>query len=154
MELKNKEEAALLKLGSVIKGEWFQTYKIVKPTFDYSDVVLFLEGYPVKHQLSEGCKECPFKKDSAPGWLGPWNPLTLHQYIIGEAPFACHSTTANNDDFSPIELCAGSLIYAKNCGKSYRNRTLNLESKNIKKNKEDYLGFPGFLHHHNKNVKA
>ena len=70
--------------------------------------------------LSQPCNECPFRRSSAPGWLGPWEPQELLQ-VISHDPFACHQTIRDDyDSWEPqpedddIQMCAGSAIYLNN----------------------------------------
>lgn len=46
------------------------------------------------------CGECPFKKDSLPGWLGPHDVDDIMNMQQFEQPFSCHRT---RDDKTTIE---------------------------------------------------
>jgi len=99
--------------------------------------------------MGKPCDDCPFRKNAAPGWLGPWEPLDLYQSVMSEQPFACHQTI--DSDGHPIEeteLCVGSMMFASKCGKSFR--TPELEAQRLRHQPEadqcmgiDFLKFHG-----------
>ena len=66
------------------------------------------------------CGECPWRRESAPGWLGPF---TVDQWLgiaHGEAPIACHETIQGDDDDwdnGTIRQCAGAAQYRRNVAK-------------------------------------
>ena len=55
--------------------------------------------------LCQPCRECPFRKNSPPGWLGPFTP----EGILDEAleGFVCHRT----HDAEVHQFCAGNAIF-------------------------------------------
>ena len=79
------------------------------------------------------CEECPFRKRSFAGWLGPWaspEELLLVAFSDGEdvsghghPGFVCHMTIDSDDERNPRKekLCAGSLICANKSHKLFRN---------------------------------
>lgn len=74
--------------------------------------------------LNKPCKECPFRRNSVPGWLGPWDPDEL-LLVIGRAAFPCHMTVKpghNHDEDQPgLESCAGMAIFLNNKIERSRN---------------------------------
>ncbi|WP_187967900.1 hypothetical protein [Aquibium microcysteis] len=69
----------------------------------------------MRTNLTEPCKECPFRRNSMPGWLGPWEPTDLLA-AIKVAPFPCHRTIKADMSFddpgaAKLELCAGAALF-------------------------------------------
>ncbi|MBS4016807.1 MAG: hypothetical protein KGZ68_01100 [Dechloromonas sp.] len=72
----------------------------------------------MRTNLTEPCKECPFRRNSMPGWLGPWEPTDLLA-AIKVAPFPCHRTIKADISFddprtAKMELCAGAALFLNN----------------------------------------
>lgn len=66
--------------------------------------------------LTEPCSQCPFRRASAPGWLGPWEPTELLASLAVQA-FPCHPTIKHDgqDVNDPtLEGCAGAAIFLNN----------------------------------------
>lgn len=65
------------------------------------------------------CKECPFKKSSARGWLGDYTVGEVFSSIWKGQPFFCHSQIDYEDPdwekkaMAKGPLCTGSLVFAK-----------------------------------------
>ena len=53
------------------------------------------------------CRECPFAKKSAPGWLGPHTVKSLMGMMQMEHLFACHKQI--KDDTREIDLIRGNV---------------------------------------------
>lgn len=94
----------------------------------------------------EPCKECPFLKTSAPGWLGGYGPITTHHTAVSDGPFLCHPTRTTDN---PKE-CAGRLLYAAKCAKQFDDGRLNRLKQELKEAHGTglILSFPEFLEHH------
>lgn len=109
--------------------------------------------------LKTPCNDCPFRKDSAPGWLGPYSgPLALHQFIMSETPFPCHLTHEEKDLAPGVAgsekhpLCSGAIAYMKKNGKRPRNPALaGLVS--ACNDTEGILALPEFFQHHKSKKK-
>jgi len=105
-----------------------------------------------KCDLTQPCNECPFLEDSVPGYLGPWKPTSLHLFVMGEKPFACHKTI--NDLGKPVQVCAGSMLYRRKHGKLARTTDpiFDLEALFFDQvedpSTEKILGFKAFKEHH------
>lgn len=72
----------------------------------------------MRTNLTEPCKECPFRRKSMPGWLGPWEPSEMLK-AIRVAPFPCHRTIKEEMSFDDprtksMELCAGAALFLNN----------------------------------------
>lgn len=59
---------------------------------------------------SKICNECPFKKDSAKGWLGGETVESTLAFIEKEVDFSCHLT---REDGVEQRYCRGYLIFYK-----------------------------------------
>lgn len=82
--------------------------------------------------MSEGqkpCAECPFRKNTPAGWLGPWTPDEVFAVVHGEGGLACHVDVGLKGEGLPIEdykPCVGSLMHANITHKCYRNKRLRV----------------------------
>src|SRR4051812_28841423 len=75
----------------------------------------------MKDALNRPCRECPFLRDSNPGWLGS---STAKEFIDGvdrQGAMPCHMTVDYSDPFWPhtietdaVSYCAGAAIYLNN----------------------------------------
>ena len=99
------------------------------------------------------CNECPFKKGSLPGWLGPWEPDELVDYVFrSDQAFACHKTLGDEED-TPVEnhvICKGSVLFLeKNMVIPRTNLVLRTLLKSVKEEElEDIMTKQEFLNHH------
>jgi hypothetical protein len=77
------------------------------------------------------CRQCPWRRKSAPGWLGAGSPESfVATLMLDIEPLPCHSTIDyNRPDWhvrwtrgldKKAKLCAGALIAAANSGKMSR----------------------------------
>lgn len=67
----------------------------------------------MKCSLDKPCSECPFRKESAAGWLGPWEPRELLN-SLAHTPFPCHRALPPNAEqipFEKLEGCIGAAIF-------------------------------------------
>jgi hypothetical protein len=69
------------------------------------------------------CNDCPWRRNAAPGWLGP---LSGDEWILlahSDEPIACHITIEREDDWETpgIKQCKGASIYRANMAKSPRD---------------------------------
>lgn len=68
------------------------------------------------------CDECPWRRASTPGYVGPHNAQTWRDAIHGDAPIACHKTiTADGETTTWTHQCAGAAIYRSNVHKLPRD---------------------------------
>lgn len=67
--------------------------------------------------LLRPCGECPFRRVSARGWLGPWKPTEL-LFHLGRGEFACHRTIPRDEEVAAddprLQACAGAAIFLNN----------------------------------------
>lgn len=101
------------------------------------------------------CGECPFKRTSLEGWLGPWTPSELLRQIEVEA-LACHmtvdSTTIGWQD-PDIKLCAGATIFLNNKVALSRNHQVQQHQQMLKNTTPDvkdsvFKSSTEFMKHH------
>lgn len=74
------------------------------------------------------CAECPFKRGSTRGYLGPWDSAlqlltTAFSDVIADG-FACHMTVKQDGEWQGAQVCAGSLHCANKSHKIYRDEHL------------------------------
>lgn len=68
------------------------------------------------------CNECPWRRNSAPGWLGPYDAQKWLDIAHGEAPIACHQTICEDESWEGGVLqCKGAAIFRHNLFKLPRN---------------------------------
>ena len=68
--------------------------------------------------LQKPCNQCPFRRESAPGWLGPWEANELLRALrFLQEPLICHKTISE-DDWDIVtdnhQACAGAAIFQNN----------------------------------------
>jgi hypothetical protein len=68
------------------------------------------------------CVECPWRRDSAPGWLGPSTPEEWVEMAHGETAVACHTTVKSNDQpWEEVKQCRGIAQFRQHIFKTPRN---------------------------------
>ena len=96
------------------------------------------------------CAECPFKKTSMRGYLGPWaSPEELifaAHSDLGDG-FACHMTVKQDDSWEGAQVCAGSLICANKSFKTYRDDELRKLQQEVEDN-DDVMNSWEFIEYH------
>ncbi len=132
----------------------------------------------MKYTLKTPCKECPFRKASLPGWLGPstGNPEKYARYVLGSVEIepevyvggepndtACHLSINNwlnhhksNSDTVPtkheheLEHCAGALHFlGTSCKQPRDSEKADAIDKVMENTKEPMIKhLPEFLTHH------
>lgn len=74
---------------------------------------------------SAPCRDCPWRRSAAPGWLGPY---TAHDWVDaahGETPIACHLTIPPGGGWGPLtRQCAGAATFRGNVCKSPINPSI------------------------------
>ncbi len=102
------------------------------------------------------CGQCPWRRESAPGWLGSSSPEEFLFTTNSEAPMPCHCAIDYTDpdwkstQFPSAPLCAGALVFLKNSCKSPRDPELNKAVKSVSADPEAVFQWGHeFLEHHN-----
>lgn len=101
------------------------------------------EARVVSRAPTEPCSDCPFSRNSLPGWLGTLSVDEWLRSVHGECVIDCHALIA--EDGSAFQ-CAGAAIYRSNVAKKCWPRTGALE---LPKNKTKVFVTPmEFRAHH------
>lgn len=102
------------------------------------------------------CQKCPFRKDSAPGYLGEasYNPTTFLMSMEHD-PLPCHMAVEwDDDDSNPDDLryelpCIGSLQFLRNIAKLPKNSEyVELRNQVNKINPGIFQTKQQFIEHH------
>lgn len=69
------------------------------------------------------CEECPFRRDSVPGHIGPYAAHDWPNMAHAEGPIACHMTIKGDEGWGQdgMKQCAGAAIFRANIMKSPRH---------------------------------
>lgn len=99
------------------------------------------------------CKECPFRKDSIRGWLGPDTPEEVIAQVHGEGGYPCHMSTERAVKmeilYDDIQQCAGAVHHATAYFKLYRPGPLAQMQRRLEKKPYPVLGRE-FVQYHRK----
>lgn len=108
------------------------------------------------------CNECPFRKNSHPGYLGGVyeNGQELHDMIMTlEKPFNCHKTidkdVVSYDEVGSKEypICAGALMYMKKNAKRPKDKEMDNLVQDVDKSQLDnILSVPELIQHHKNSI--
>lgn len=93
------------------------------------------------------CSECPWRRISAPGWLGPNSPKEWITLAHSDQAIACHLTIAEDESWTAegVRQCRGAAQYRANVGKLPRDGEVAVGPTD----KESTFASPGeFLAHH------
>lgn len=101
------------------------------------------------------CSQCPFKKDSAPGWLGSSCPEEFIDATLSENDMPCHLGVDYDDEdwldkLDDVPRCAGSLVFFRNNCKLPRNPELCNAVSKVKVDNTVFSFKHEFLEHHGK----
>lgn len=103
------------------------------------------------------CGECPFRKASPKGWLGPWTPDELNEAARSDETVICHEdvnkltrqglTEAEIEDHG--QYCVGILRYRNTLCKLNRDPKVSAAQKDLR-SIDDVEVIPAnqFLNHH------
>ena len=74
---------------------------------------------------NKACKECPFRRTSLKGWLGPWKSAReIREQAFSEAGLACHMQLHKSHEVGGAPVCTGALVCANKSAKLYRDEDL------------------------------
>lgn len=102
---------------------------------------------------STPCHDCPWRRDSAPGWLGPFTAEEWVMIAHSDEPIACHLTLPTDGkhrseqktwDYEGVEQCAGAAIYRTNILKLPRDPNV----ATLPRDTDSVFGFDEFEQHH------
>jgi hypothetical protein len=106
---------------------------------------------------TEACKKCPFRRNSAPGWLGedtPENFVSNALADFSDHPLPCHAAIDYEDpdwlenQYPHAPLCAGALIFCKNNMKLPRDAERSELVRSVKVDSDVFSTPNEFLDHH------
>lgn len=106
----------------------------------------------LKHKTP--CKQCPWRRTSAPGWLGAATPQEFLGAVLAEADMPCHIAVDYEDPNWQAQLptaptCAGSLAFMQNIAKLPRDPDLAAKRNQVEPDREAVFCRPDeFLSHH------
>ncbi len=92
-----------------------------------------------KCQHTTPCSDCPWRRDSIPGWLGGYTPEEFVRLGHNDQTYNCHVITN--------QQCAGLAIYRANVVKRADPPNLRLPADTVK-----VFSFGEFLMHHMKGL--
>lgn len=97
------------------------------------------EAVPAKRQITKPCTDCPWRRDSLPGWLGGASSSEWVRAAHGEDKVPCH--------VHGNVQCAGLAVYRANTAKSCRDSSII----KLPKDKTSVFASPAeFINHHTK----
>lgn len=67
------------------------------------------------------CNDCPWRRVSAPGWLGPYDADEWVALVHSDEPIACHETIVEDEEWGGAKQCRGAATYRANVCKSPRD---------------------------------
>lgn len=101
------------------------------------------DGAPATTQHKSPCSDCPFRRDSVPGWLADMTP--------GEYLALAHSDEKVECHVLQTQQCAGLAIYRRNVAKKPRDPEVLI----LPANQRDVFGNPvEFIAHHQRGSNA
>ncbi len=111
----------------------------------------------MRTDLHQPCIECPFRRQSAAGWLGPWQATEIIAFLNVNA-FPCHRTIKNNGqsiEDGSLQGCAGAAQFLNNQCKLSRDQVTADHQRKIGKRgpgtHPDVFDWPvEFVQHHKK----
>src|SRR3954470_21280360 len=104
--------------------------------------------------LKRPCSACPFRRNSAPGWLGADTPQGFMDMIVQEVHLPCHSPIDYEDknwreQAESGPFCAGALIFMRNTGKLPRDPELVAARVQVEADHDHvFSNPPQFIEHH------
>jgi hypothetical protein len=106
-----------------------------------------------KRQHLTPCAQCPWRKTSAPGWLGSSTPLQFLAQAEADLKMPCHcAVNYEKDDWraqaEQAPRCAGHAIFLRNRGKLPRDRDLAAFVGQVERNDAVFTNPAEFVTHH------
>jgi hypothetical protein len=109
-----------------------------------------------KYNQKKMCSDCPFRKKSIKGWLGPWTAEELQNMIHGENTFICHQEINDmSETYSKEEIeedgehCVGFLRYRNQVCKRSRDQNQLARQDELKEiDDQEVLGAFQLVDHH------
>ncbi len=92
--------------------------------------------------LNKPCSDCPWRRNAAPGWLGPFTAEEWFALAHSDEVIACHLSLDRSD--GEWIQCAGAAIYRSNVAKSPRHP----EILTLPADLDTVFGFGEFVPYH------
>ncbi len=116
----------------------------------------------MKFDQTNPCRECPFRKKAAPGWLGAATPEEFIDTTLADGLMPCHLTVDYEkkdwqDEMvemeSSVQHCAGARIFYKNMCKVSRLPLIRYLEEHgavraVQRSADVFLNRAEFLAHH------
>jgi hypothetical protein len=106
-------------------------------------------------QHTKPCGQCPWRRASAPGWLGASTTLEFLFQAEHEPKMPCHATIDYEDEhwqdtqLSQAPRCAGHAIYLRNRGKMPADAETAAFVRTVEPDRENVFGMHfEFVSHH------
>ena len=106
-------------------------------------------------QHRKPCSQCPYRRRSAPGWLGAATPQQFLASTLGEEHMPCHAAVDYDDpawresQYPQAPMCAGSLVFMANTSKLPRDPSLAAAVRQVDADHDTVFSRPDeFLDHH------
>ena len=94
------------------------------------------------------CSDCPWRRNSVAGWLGPYDAEKWLQIAHGESAVACHKTIPVRGGWGKnTKQCRGMGIFRRNVLKRPRNESITVGPEN---HEVVFSTDQEFLNHHAK----
>lgn len=93
------------------------TYHNRHSSFDDGGIKVVEKGMKTAKKTS--CKECPFRRDAAAGYLGGWSPEMYIDAVLSPVSLACHCSPGFHEKPPVIETqlhCTGLAAFRANIG--------------------------------------
>ena len=71
--------------------------------------------------VASPCNECPWRKDSRPGHLGPHSAKQWIRMAHSDTAIACHKTIQISESWEGTQQCAGAAAFRANVAKRSRD---------------------------------
>ncbi len=97
------------------------------------------------------CRECPFRRSCAPGWLGGGRVADWHADLtMGDTAFLCHMAVKKKKH----HFCAGSMIHYRNSLKMPRDPEFSAAVAKYDKSDKVFTWAHEFKQHHEAGLLA
>lgn len=108
------------------------------------------QGVPTElpEAVKDPCSECPWRRESAPGWLGPQTAKEWIMTAHSETPIICHKTIKESGNYDGTKQCRGAAIFRANVYKTPRRSDAAVGPQDTK---IVFADNEEFLAHHNQN---
>lgn len=105
------------KLRPSTPGDKQKGYYGSKPLKEGQETPIMLTPKGMQRAIKTPCVECPFRRDSASGFLGGYTPEMYLEAAISPASLACHRSPGFHEgDIEKQRVCTGLAAFRANIG--------------------------------------